>query len=56
MIAEIVSVHVRDEVLDGQRIDFGKLKLVARMGGDDYARISDIVQVPRPWLSGQKLR
>jgi flavin reductase (DIM6/NTAB) family NADH-FMN oxidoreductase RutF len=56
MIAEIVAVHIRDEVLAGQRIDFSRLKLVARMGGDDYTRISDIVHVPRPWLSGQKLR
>jgi flavin reductase (DIM6/NTAB) family NADH-FMN oxidoreductase RutF len=49
VIGEILMMHVRDEVLDEKgRIDPRKLKTIARLGGDDYCRTTDVFQIPRP--------
>lgn len=51
VIAEILMIHVLDEVLDREgKIDQAKLDLVARLGGDWYARINanNIFKVKKP--------
>jgi flavin reductase (DIM6/NTAB) family NADH-FMN oxidoreductase RutF len=51
VIAEIVCMHVNNSILDGnKKIDAAKLDLVARLGGDYYARINpeNIFTVPKP--------
>lgn len=49
VIAEIVHIHVRDELLEGPfRIDPDRLAVVGRLHGDGwYTRIRDRFQVPR---------
>lgn len=49
VLGRIVLMHVDDAVLDGeQRIDARKLDLVGRMGGDLYARTTDLFELLRP--------
>ncbi len=51
ILCEVVLIHVRNEVLDNEgRIDPAKLDVVARLGGDWYARIGAEVlfKVPKP--------
>ena len=49
VIGEVVFLHVSDDVIgsDG-RIDPRKLKTVGRLGGDFYAKTSDLFELPRP--------
>ncbi len=51
IIAEILIMHINESILnEHQKIDQRKLDLVARMGGDWYARAngSNIFEVPKP--------
>lgn len=48
IIAEVVAMHVKDELWDGERIDANKLKAVARLGGDLYCRTTDNFELKRP--------
>lgn len=51
VIAEVICAHISDELLcDDKRFLQDKLKLVARLGGDWYARISadNLFKVPKP--------
>ena len=51
VIADIKRIHVREDLMDAQgRIDPGKLDLVARLGGDWYARITpeSLFEVAKP--------
>lgn len=52
VIAEIVMIHIADEILDPETkmIDQNKIDLVARMGGDWYCRASgnSMFKVPKP--------
>jgi flavin reductase (DIM6/NTAB) family NADH-FMN oxidoreductase RutF len=48
IICEILLWHVRDDVLEGGRVDFGKLDLVGRLGGAFYARTRDRFDLARP--------
>jgi flavin reductase (DIM6/NTAB) family NADH-FMN oxidoreductase RutF len=48
IIGEILLWHVRDELLVAGRIDFGRLDVVARMGGAAYARTRERFEMPRP--------
>lgn len=45
----IKRVHVRDSVLseDGDAVDPGKLRPVARLGGNSYARLVEGFDLPR---------
>jgi flavin reductase (DIM6/NTAB) family NADH-FMN oxidoreductase RutF len=55
VIAEVVMMHIADEVLDPetQMIDQNKIDLVARMGGDWYCRASGnaMFKVAKPLLT-----
>jgi flavin reductase (DIM6/NTAB) family NADH-FMN oxidoreductase RutF len=49
VIGEVLVIHVDDRVLDPSgRVDPRKLRTIARMGGDDYCRTSDLFQMKRP--------
>ncbi len=51
VIGEVVFLHVSNDVIgsDG-RIDPRKLKTIGRLGGDFYAKTSDLFELPRPSL------
>ncbi len=42
-VGEIVAFHLRDDIFDGRRVDFARLKPVARLGGPYYSTIGDIL-------------
>jgi flavin reductase (DIM6/NTAB) family NADH-FMN oxidoreductase RutF len=48
VIGEIVSVHLKEEVLREGRLDPQSLDLVARMGGSQYSRTTERFELPRP--------
>lgn len=51
VIAEVLCIHINDELLDNQKqINQEKLELVARLGGDWYAKISsdNLFKIPKP--------
>lgn len=55
-IGEIVAFHLRDDIFDGQRVDFAKLKPVARMGGPYYATIGDLIFRERAFATPGSVR
>lgn len=48
VVAGVVRIHVADEALDGLKPLPGVLRLVGRMGGDDWCRTGDRFELPRP--------
>jgi flavin reductase (DIM6/NTAB) family NADH-FMN oxidoreductase RutF len=48
VIGEVVYFHVNEDVYQDGKIILNKLKPVARLGGTDYARVTDIFSIPRP--------
>jgi flavin reductase (DIM6/NTAB) family NADH-FMN oxidoreductase RutF len=48
VIGEVVRVHVRDEFWANEEIQFAKLNLIGRLGGDSYCRINAIFEMKRP--------
>ncbi len=48
VLARVLRIRADDAVLRGGLVDPRALDPVARLGGDSYARIGDIVDVPRP--------
>ena len=47
--APVYVLHQSDEVLDANgRVDPHRLKTIARLGGDWYARTSDLFEMKRP--------
>ena len=48
LIGEVVRYHVADELVDSFRIDADGLKAIARLAGNDYAKIGDIFTIARP--------
>jgi flavin reductase (DIM6/NTAB) family NADH-FMN oxidoreductase RutF len=48
VIGEVVLVHVKDDLWNGDVIDVGKLKAIGRLGGELYCRTTDIFQMKRP--------
>lgn len=48
VLGEAVRIHIADEVLDGFRIDPGKLRAIGRMGGPTYVRTTDRFDLERP--------
>ncbi len=48
VVGEILLAHVRDEVLSEGRVDVTKLRPLARLGGDQYATLSEVLHYPRP--------
>lgn len=48
VVGEILIAHVKDEVLTDGRVDIAKLKPLARLGGDGYSVVRDVIHMPRP--------
>ncbi len=54
VVARVVRIHLNEAVLDGEgHVDTRKLDLVARLGGDDYCRVTpdNLFQIPKPLRS-----
>ncbi len=48
VIGEIVAIHIDDAHLKDERVDRNSLDLIGRMGGIQYTRTRDRVELPRP--------
>ena len=48
VIGKILLMHVRDDVIDGHRIDQAKLMATGRMAGNMYCHTSDRFEMVRP--------
>lgn len=48
VFGEVLRIHVRDEVLDGTRIDHEALRAVGRMAGDGYCTTRHRFEMARP--------
>ena len=48
VIGEILLMHVRDEIIDGHRIDQAKLMTTGRMAGNMYCRTGERYEMVRP--------
>jgi len=48
VVGEILRAHVRDDVLTAERVDVAKLRPLARLGGDGYAGLGELLRYPRP--------
>jgi flavin reductase (DIM6/NTAB) family NADH-FMN oxidoreductase RutF len=48
VIGEVVAFHVREDLLDGTRVDQAGLDLIGRMGGPTYTRTRDMFDMERP--------
>jgi flavin reductase (DIM6/NTAB) family NADH-FMN oxidoreductase RutF len=54
ILAEVVSLHVADEVLRGDMPDAEKIRPLARLGGDLYAGIGPVRAIPRYEMTNDK--
>ena len=48
VIGEIVLVHVRDDIIDGHRINHQKLRPTGRLAGNMYCHTADTFEIVRP--------
>ena len=48
VVGEILLGHVKDEMLVEGRVDATKLAPLARLGGDQYARLGEVLRFTRP--------
>lgn len=48
VIGEIVLMHVRDDIINGHRIDHQKLRPTGRLAGSMYCRTGDTYELVRP--------
>jgi len=48
IVGEILRAHARDEVLTDGRVDVTKLQPLARLGGEWYAGLGDLLRLSRP--------
>ena len=48
VIGEVVLVHLRDDIIDGHRINHQKLKPVGRLAGNMYCHTTDSYEMVRP--------
>ena len=54
VIGTILLMHVRDDVIDGHRIDQAKLMATGRMAGNMYCRTNDRFEMVRPVYDAEK--
>jgi flavin reductase (DIM6/NTAB) family NADH-FMN oxidoreductase RutF len=50
VIAKILMIHVADTAYRKGRVHVEDLQPISRLGGDAYARVSGIFEIPRPIL------
>jgi len=48
VIGEVLRIHVKDELLQGNIANPGRLKAIGRMGEDFYCRTQDLFEMKRP--------
>ena len=48
VIGEVVLIHVRDDIIDGHRINHQRLKPTGRLAGNMYCHTSDVFDMVRP--------
>jgi flavin reductase (DIM6/NTAB) family NADH-FMN oxidoreductase RutF len=48
VVGEILCAHVKDEVLVEGRVEVTRLRPLARLGGDQYAPLGEVLHYPRP--------
>lgn len=53
VIGEIVAIHIIDAYLKDGHIDRNSLDLIGRMGGIQYTRTRDRIELPRPDAAGK---
>jgi len=54
VIGTILLMHVRDDIIDGHRIDQAKLMATGRMAGNMYCRTNDRYEMVRPVYDPEK--
>jgi len=47
VLADVVAIHVDDDVIDGYKIDSKKVDLVGRMSGANYSTTRDVFEIER---------
>src|SRR5690606_21270139 len=57
VFGEVVAIHVREDIVDGTRIDHDALAAVGRMAGNEYVPTTDRFELIRPaqWPRGSRL-
>jgi flavin reductase (DIM6/NTAB) family NADH-FMN oxidoreductase RutF len=48
VLGDVLRFHVLESILDGYKVDPGKLKAIGRMGGPSYVRTQDRFDMDRP--------
>jgi flavin reductase (DIM6/NTAB) family NADH-FMN oxidoreductase RutF len=54
VVGEIVRAHVKDEVMTNGRVDIEKLRPLARLGGDGYSVVREVIHIARPQVEPKK--
>ena len=52
VVGEILLMHIRDDIIDGHRINHGRLKPVGRLAGSMYCKTDDVYEMVRPRYDG----
>ena len=48
VIGQIILMHIRDDIINGHRIDHNNLKPTGRLAGNMYCHTSDVFEMIRP--------
>ena len=48
VFGEIIGVHINDEIIHEDRIDFMKLRAIGRLGYSDYVDVNNLFSMERP--------
>ena len=54
VIGEIVLMHIRDDIINGHRINHQRLKPVGRLAGNMYCTTHDVYELVRPTYDGEE--
>ena len=52
VVGEILLMHVRDDIINGHRINHQRLKPVGRLAGNMYCKTDDVYEMVRPRYEG----
>ena len=48
VLGHVVGIHIKDEVLDGGKVNIEKIKPLSRLGYLDYSVVDNIFEMHRP--------
>ena len=54
VIGEIVLMHIRDDIINGHRINHQRLKPVGRLAGNMYCNTHNVYELVRPMYDGEE--